>query len=62
MIFKVGQKVGLQYKPAPLKHREKVRGVITKRDGEYIYVRPFWCKWEVECYASELYHEWDARY
>ena len=63
MIFKVGQKVGIVGNiPFPLKHRKKTRGIVTKKDGDYIYVRPLWCKWEVELYACELVHEWDVRY
>lgn len=63
MKFEVGNKVGIiSNKPFPLKHRKKIRGIITNRDGDYILVRPLWCKWETECYPCELVHESDERY
>ena len=63
MKYMVGDKVGiLSNIPFGLKHRAKVRGVVTNIDGNYILVRPLWCKWETECYSCELVHEWDDRY
>ena len=53
-MFKINDRVKLLGEIAPLKHRKNRCGVITRIDGEYIYVRPMWCKWEVECYSCEL--------
>lgn len=42
---------------AYLRHRltrNSVYGFITRVDGEYVYVRPTWCKWEIELYRNEL--------
>ena len=58
MRFNKGDKVGIVGNiPFHIKHRKKARGVITKIDGEYIYVRPLWCKWVVELYSCEIVHE-----
>ena len=63
MRFEVGQHVGIVGNiPFALKERRRVRGIITRIDGDYIFVRPLWCKWETELYACELVHEWDVRY
>lgn len=38
-----------------LEHRkDPVYGVITGIDGEYVMVRPSWCRWEIELYRSEI--------
>ena len=38
-----------------LEHRTRpVYGRITKIDGEYVYVKPSWCNWEIELYRSEV--------
>jgi hypothetical protein len=40
-----------------LEHRikkGKVFGRITRIDGEYHYVKPMWCDWEIELYRSEI--------
>jgi hypothetical protein len=39
----------------PLEHRKRpVYGYITSRDGDYLMVRPTWCKWEIELYPNEV--------
>lgn len=38
-----------------LEHRKIRTGVITKKlSSDVFYVRPSWCKWEIELYACEL--------
>lgn len=40
--------------PFPIKDRKNKNGIVTGRNGGYIYVRPMWCKWETELYDCEL--------
>lgn len=37
-----------------LEHRKNRNGIVTNRDGDYILVRPMWCKWEIELYPCEI--------
>jgi len=38
-----------------LKNRvHPVKGVVTRIDGMYIYVKPHRCDWELEAYPNEL--------
>lgn len=38
-----------------LKHRKIRTGVITRvLSSDVFYVRPSWCKWEIELYACEI--------
>jgi len=56
--MKVGQRVEIIRQDIfHLRHRlskGKVYGFITDIDGQYILVRPAWCKWEIELYPCEL--------
>ena len=54
--MKVGDKVFiLRTDIKSLEHRKKpVYGRITGIDGEYILVRPQWCRWVIELYRSEI--------
>jgi len=55
MFFKVGDRVKIIGNiPYHLRKRSVVIGRIISIDGGYIYVRPNWCKWEVELYESEI--------
>lgn len=55
MKFKVGDKVRiLRMDIFHLKHRKNRNGIITEIDGEYIYVRPMWCRWTIELYRHEI--------
>jgi len=51
---KVGDRVKLLVKLSCLKHRNNVFGKVVRINGAYIYVKPSWCKWEVELYPNEL--------
>ena len=63
MRFKPGQKVGIIGNiPRCIQHHKRRRGVVTRLDGEYVYVRPNYYKHEAEFYPGEIVHEWDARY
>lgn len=35
------------------KNHSKI-GRIVRRDGEYYYVKPRYCRWEVELYLNEI--------
>jgi hypothetical protein len=38
-----------------LKHRKRPwYGFVTHVNGDYINVRPCWCKWEIELYPNEI--------
>jgi len=38
-----------------LEHRKKpVYGRITGVNGQYVYVKPLWCRWEIELYPNEI--------
>lgn len=38
-----------------LDHRsDPVYGRIIRIDGEYVMVKPMWCRWEIELYRSEI--------
>jgi hypothetical protein len=53
--MKIGQNVKILRKDiANLKHRKNPKGVITAINGEYLLVRPMWCKWEIELYPNEV--------
>ena len=53
--YKKGDKITILRKDIfHLKHRKNRNGVIKKIDGEYIYVRPTWCKWIIELYRNEI--------
>mgnify|MGYP003339281439 FL=1 len=54
--MKVGDKVSiLRTDIKSLEHRKKpVYGRITGIDGEYILVKPQWCRWVIELYRSEI--------
>jgi hypothetical protein len=56
--MKVGDKVKILQSKfiTGLKHRKHhpVIGIITSRNGGYIYVRPSRCTWEIEAYDCEL--------
>ena len=34
--------------------RDPVYGIITGIDGEYVIVKPSWCRWEIELYRNEI--------
>ena len=51
----VGDRVNILRKDIrTLEHRRVRTGTITAIDGEYILVRPSWCRWEVELYPNEI--------
>jgi len=53
--MKKGDKVKILRKDIfALKHRKNRNGIITKIDGQYIDVRPMWCKWIIELYPGEI--------
>lgn len=54
-MFKVGDKVIiLRQDVFVLRNRKVKKGVVQRIDGEYIYVRPSYLKWELELYANEI--------
>lgn len=55
-MFKIGDRVEiLDRNISSLRHRKgKWFGRISHINGEYIDVRPMWCKWITECYPCEL--------
>jgi len=54
--MKVGDRVKiLRSDIKDLKHRDKpVTGRITEIDGEYVMVKPSWCRWVIELYRVEI--------
>lgn len=53
--FRAGDKVEILRKDIfHLKHRKNRNGIITYINGSYIYVRPMWCRWEIELYECEI--------
>lgn len=40
-----GDRVLIRTPIAPLKHRKQQIGIVTRRDGSYVYVQPLWCKY-----------------
>lgn len=56
--FHLGQRVEIiRTDIYALRHRikkGKVFGIITGIDGEYHYVTPMWCKWQIELYRGEI--------
>lgn len=57
--FKRGDRVLLlQARHWPLlnhrKNPRKIYGRVIRVNGGYVYVRPSWCCWETEAYATEL--------
>lgn len=52
--IKKGDRVEIITGISGLLHRKRQTGIVTKRNGAYLYVRPHWCKWETECYDVEL--------
>ena len=37
-----------------LDHRTNRYGIVTAIDGEYVMVRPMWCRWVIELYPNEI--------
>lgn len=56
MQYKTGDRIQILRKDIrSLDHRkDPVYGVITGIDGEYVMVRPSWCRWEIELYRCEI--------
>ena len=52
--IKKGKKVKILSKVSGISHRKNKNGIITGVNGYYIYVRPMYCKWEVELYPCEI--------
>ena len=53
--MRVGDKVQiLRTDIKDLNHRTNRYGRITGINGEYIYVKPMWCRWVIELYRSEV--------
>jgi hypothetical protein len=56
ITYKVNDRVRILRKDIRhLDHRrDPVYGRIISVDGEYVMVKPSWCRWEIELYKSEI--------
>jgi hypothetical protein len=55
ICYDVGDRVRIKRKDIfHLAHRKNRNGVITAIDGSYHFVRPMWCRWEIELYPNEI--------
>ena len=52
--MKIGDRVKIRSKVFHLNHRKNKNGVVVRIDGDYIIVRPMWCRWVVELYPNEI--------
>jgi len=52
--YKIGDRVTITSGIFHLNHRKNRNGRITSVNGDYIMVKPMWCKWEVELYPCEI--------
>jgi hypothetical protein len=55
-MIKIGDKIQIIRKDIrDLDHRkDPVYGRITGIDGEYVMVKPMWCRWVIELYKCEI--------